>query len=233
MRIAGRLRAVRRGAFPFTARLAFYEGLFGPDHFEVAATLNNLGLARVAQGDVAERRELLTRSLEIERTLFAATIARYARPRQISPLWAYPDPMMPRLRSVAETALDVDDLERARTFYTTIFRLQVLLGDSRFCALAVSTENVLLLFQRAGSDGPIRVPGGIIPPHGSRGTAHFAFGIAREDVEWWRQHLTHHGVAIYSEVQWPLGGVSLYFHDPDGHVGELATPGVWDFSNVT
>jgi catechol 2,3-dioxygenase-like lactoylglutathione lyase family enzyme len=28
-------------------------------------------------------------------------------------------------------------------------------------------------------------------------------------------------------VTWPLGGTSLYFRDPDGHLLELATPGIW------
>jgi catechol 2,3-dioxygenase-like lactoylglutathione lyase family enzyme len=39
--------------------------------------------------------------------------------------------------------------------------------------------------------------------------------------------LAEHGVGIESEVQWDLGGTSLYFRDPDGHSVELATPGVW------
>ena len=28
-------------------------------------------------------------------------------------------------------------------------------------------------------------------------------------------------------MKWPRGGESLYFRDPDGHLVELATPGLW------
>jgi len=50
--------------------LEFYEARFGPEHFEVAATLNNLGIARAAEGDEVEARELLERCLKIKRKLF-------------------------------------------------------------------------------------------------------------------------------------------------------------------
>ena len=36
-----------------------------------------------------------------------------------------------------------------------------------------------------------------------------------------------HGVAEAGRTQWPRGGTSLYFRDPDGHLLELATPGIW------
>ena len=50
--------------------LAYYEQRLGMEHFEVAATLNNLGMARVAQGDLKEARTLLRRCLEIKLKLF-------------------------------------------------------------------------------------------------------------------------------------------------------------------
>jgi catechol 2,3-dioxygenase-like lactoylglutathione lyase family enzyme len=34
-------------------------------------------------------------------------------------------------------------------------------------------------------------------------------------------------VSIEGEMKWPRGGTSLYFRDPDGHLVELATPGLW------
>jgi catechol 2,3-dioxygenase-like lactoylglutathione lyase family enzyme len=34
-------------------------------------------------------------------------------------------------------------------------------------------------------------------------------------------------VEIISRMSWPRGGESLYFRDPDNHVLELATPGIW------
>jgi tetratricopeptide (TPR) repeat protein len=52
--------------------LAYYEDRFGPEHFEVAATLNNLGMARAAQGELDQARALLGCCLAIKRKLFAA-----------------------------------------------------------------------------------------------------------------------------------------------------------------
>ena len=54
-----------------------------------------------------------------------------------------------------------------------------------------------------------------------------AFAIAEGSFEDWRAHLTEAGVTMRGEMHWPRGGRSLYFEDPDGHVLELATPGLW------
>jgi len=54
----------------YRAALAYYESRLGPEHFEVAATLNNLGMAQAAQGDLREAQTTMQRCLEIKRKLF-------------------------------------------------------------------------------------------------------------------------------------------------------------------
>ena len=54
-----------------------------------------------------------------------------------------------------------------------------------------------------------------------------AFSIAADALAEWEARLSEAGVAIESRVKWPRGGESIYFRDPDGHVLELATPGLW------
>jgi catechol 2,3-dioxygenase-like lactoylglutathione lyase family enzyme len=41
------------------------------------------------------------------------------------------------------------------------------------------------------------------------------------------EHLTEHGVNLEGRTQWPRGGTSVYFRDPDDHLLEIATPGLW------
>jgi catechol 2,3-dioxygenase-like lactoylglutathione lyase family enzyme len=134
---------------------------------------------------------------------------------------------MPPVRGVLETALYVADLERSRTFYTRLFGFEPLFQDERFCAFDVLGRQVLLLFQRGGTAEPVTVPGGIIPGHDGQGRLHLAFAIGRDDLDPWERRLQHDQVPVESRVSWTRGGKSIYFRDPDGHLLELATPGVW------
>jgi catechol 2,3-dioxygenase-like lactoylglutathione lyase family enzyme len=54
-----------------------------------------------------------------------------------------------------------------------------------------------------------------------------AFSIPAADLPGWESRLSSLGVAVESTVHWPQGGTSLYFRDPDQHLIELATPGIW------
>lgn len=134
---------------------------------------------------------------------------------------------MPTLGGLLETALYVADLGRAKAFYRDELQLEVMVDTPRLAALDAGRQGVLLLFQRGATEADMRSPGGVIPGHYGSGKLHMAFAIAAEDYESWRTHLAGRGIALASEVTWPAGGRSLYFADPDGHVIELATPGLW------
>ncbi|MDB5696508.1 MAG: glyoxalase [Sphingomonas bacterium] len=133
----------------------------------------------------------------------------------------------PPLGPVLETALYVADLKRAAAFFTQVLGLPTLFENERLQAFDAGPGSVLLLFARGGSGADTPTPGGVIPGHDGAGRSHMAFAIAARDVDAWRDHLMREGVAIRSEVRWPRGGHSLYFDDPDSHVLELATPGLW------
>ena len=134
---------------------------------------------------------------------------------------------MPKLSGVIETALYVDDLEQARLFYEDILGLSRLTGDARFLAFDVGGRSVLLLFRRGATLETVHLPGGTIPPHDGSGPIHVAFSVAADDLAAWEARLGEQGVAIEGRTDWPRGGRSIYFRDPDNHLLELVTPGVW------
>lgn len=132
-----------------------------------------------------------------------------------------------RINGIVETAIHVKDVLRSTKFYEGLFQLQKMVGDDRFCALALPGNTVLLLFKQGGTSTPVVIPGGTIPGHGGSGDLHFAFKISAEDLDYWERALADAGVTIESRVKWELGGTSLYFRDPDNHLVELITPGCW------
>jgi len=135
---------------------------------------------------------------------------------------------MPGLSGVLETCLYVEDLDRASRFYEEVLGLRRIEGDDRLRAFSVADRDVLLLFKIGASNRPASIAGQTIPPHDGRGPDHFALAIPAAELLAWEEHLAAHGVAIESRVRWARGGTSLYFRDPDGNLGELATPGLWE-----
>jgi catechol 2,3-dioxygenase-like lactoylglutathione lyase family enzyme len=128
-----------------------------------------------------------------------------------------------KIKTVVETALYVDDLEAAETFYGSIFGLRVIGKEpGRHVFFQVGEASVLLAFRAETT-----LKGDPFPPHGASGPGHFALGIEAESFDAWRKFLHSHGITIEKEVEWPRGGKSLYFRDPAGNAMELVTPGVW------
>jgi catechol 2,3-dioxygenase-like lactoylglutathione lyase family enzyme len=134
---------------------------------------------------------------------------------------------MPSVLGVLETVLYVDAFERACPFYENVLGFNSIYRDQRLCAYDVGSRGVLLLFLRGHSLETVKLPGGTIPPHDGSGPVHIAFSVAVDELAAWETQLAGANVAIEGRTQWPRGGTSIYFRDPDGHLLELATPGLW------
>jgi catechol 2,3-dioxygenase-like lactoylglutathione lyase family enzyme len=130
--------------------------------------------------------------------------------------------MPPHVNGILETSLYVESAARSAEFYRRVFGFEPLepgepLNDeTRLCPMRAGDRSVLLLFKK-----------GATPDTDANGTIHIAFGIARSDLSTWEQWLACQGIKIESRKRWKYGGEALYFRDPDAHLLEIVTPGVW------
>lgn len=134
---------------------------------------------------------------------------------------------MPALDRVLETSLYVDNVDRAVKFYRELFGFDVLFKSTRAAGLDVQGKNVLLLFRKGATTEDTVDEGGTIPAHDGAGCLHLAFAIPAESLGAWEDTLAARGIVVVGRYRWDRGGNSLYFHDPDGHLVELVTPGCW------
>ena len=129
--------------------------------------------------------------------------------------------MHPKSEGILESSLYVDDVHRSARFYEKIFGFRVISDfGARGCAMEAGHRQVLLLFKKGGSLA-------IESPHDGDGELHLAFAIPAAELARWEAWLAENGLAIEEKRAWEAGGWSLYFRDPDRHLIEVATPGVW------
>lgn len=112
-------------------------------------------------------------------------------------------------------------------------------------------NTTLLIFQLGLTTDDISDPSGTIPHHGptkevldvlltpSEGDVsgqsnprslqqHFCLAVEhRDDVLKWEEWLKERNATILGVKDWERGGRSVYFEDPDGHVGEIGSRGIW------
>ena len=130
--------------------------------------------------------------------------------------------------AILESALYVDDLDKAEAFYGGVMGLtRIAKVESRHVFFRCG-DGVLLLFNPAETVKPpqpgARLP---VPPHGTTGQGHLCFRATGEEIESWKAHLETNGVAIEADFEWPSGGRSIYFRDPAGNSLEFADPAIW------
>jgi catechol 2,3-dioxygenase-like lactoylglutathione lyase family enzyme len=128
-----------------------------------------------------------------------------------------------KINAITETAIYVDDVQAAETFYSTVLGLNVIAREpGHHVFFQVGESNMLLAFVAKAT-----LKSDQLPTHGATGPGHFALGIAADAFDAWRKRLHEHGVVIEKEMAWPRGGKSIYFRDPAGNLVELVTPGIW------
>lgn len=132
-----------------------------------------------------------------------------------------------RIGGLLESALYVDDMVRSVAFFTDVLGLEPMLATDRLTALDAGGRDVLLLFRRGASETDMVDERGVVPGHNGAGPLHVALRIKAGDYDRWRERLGEHSVTLRGEMRWESGARSLYFEDPDGHVLELATSGLW------
>jgi catechol 2,3-dioxygenase-like lactoylglutathione lyase family enzyme len=129
--------------------------------------------------------------------------------------------MPPNTEGILESSLYVDNIARSAHFYQKVFGFPIISDfGERGCAMKAGAHQVLLLFKKGASRD-------IVSPHDGDGELHLAFAIAAAELPSWEAWLAENGIAVEESRTWELGGRSLYFRDPDRHLLELATPGVW------
>jgi catechol 2,3-dioxygenase-like lactoylglutathione lyase family enzyme len=150
------------------------------------------------------------------------------------------------LTHVLETCLYVKSKPASDTFYQEILGLKPYLSSKRSTIYPLG-KTTLLLFQLGLSSEDIHPrnrPEHTIPGHGPsqeivdvmtgedragpKLKQHFCLAVnSKEEVEKWEQYLKEKEVEILGVMEWEKGGRSVYFADPDGHVGEIGSRGIW------
>lgn len=132
---------------------------------------------------------------------------------------------MPTISGVIESTLYVKDVSKSVEFYERVLGFRTLFASERITALRVAPRQVLLIAKQGASAEPSEWGG--VPLHDATGQQHVAFGVRPDQLGEWRSTLERHGLDIERVIEWPEGGESLYFRDPDHHSLELKTSD-WD-----
>jgi catechol 2,3-dioxygenase-like lactoylglutathione lyase family enzyme len=129
--------------------------------------------------------------------------------------------------AILETALYVDDLDKAEHFYGSVLGMDLISKMAGRHVFFHCGEGVLLLFNAAATR--VALPGSLpVPTHGASGQGHACFRASSEEMDEWIVQLRNQGVEIEADFLWPgSGGRSIYFRDPSGNSIEFGEPKIW------
>ena len=128
-----------------------------------------------------------------------------------------------KISRIKETCIYVSDLQRTKAFYAEELGLPVISMVPDRHIFFRAGESVLLCFIASQTENEKE-----LPPHGARGSIHFAFETDTEAYASALQQLKAAGITILHEHTWKAGLRSFYFHDPDQNLVEIIEEGIWE-----
>lgn len=128
-----------------------------------------------------------------------------------------------KILRIKETCIYVTDLDKTKSFYAGRLGLEVLsLVEDRHVFFRVG-ESVLLCFVAAQTQQETH-----LPPHGARGSIHFAFEVEKEEYANILEKIKDSSILILHEHIWKNNLRSFYFHDPDDNLVEIIEESLWE-----
>ena len=127
-----------------------------------------------------------------------------------------------KISRIKETCIYVTDLQRTKEFYSRRLGLAVLSFVEGRHVFFRAGESVLLCFIAEKT-----LQENELPPHGAKGSIHFAFEVEVEEYDTTLLKVKHMEIEILHEQVWKGKLRSFYFHDPDGNLLEIIEEGIW------
>ncbi len=126
-----------------------------------------------------------------------------------------------KVTQIKETCLYVKDIDRTEVFYHGVLGFALISKDPGNYVFFRAGSSVLLCFIAAATRNQEE-----IPPHYGEGKLHLAFEVKQKDYAATKKEIEEKGITITHEHEWKKGK-SFYFEDPDGHVLEIVSEGLW------
>ena len=128
-----------------------------------------------------------------------------------------------QISRIKETCIYVTNLHRTKEFYSNRLGLAVLSFVEGRHVFFRAGESVLLCFIAEKT-----LEEKELPPHGARGSIHFAFEVKKEEYDATFLKIKTMNINVLQEQTWKTELRSFYFHDPDGHLVEIIEEGIWE-----
>jgi catechol-2,3-dioxygenase len=128
-----------------------------------------------------------------------------------------------RISRIKETCIYVSDLNQTESFYHNQLGLPVIAKVPGRHIFFRAGESVLLCFIATQTEKETE-----LPPHGARGSVHFAFEVEKEVYASTLKEVQQKNIAILHKHIWKGNLRSFYFYDPDGNLLEVIEEGLWE-----